>query len=55
MSQFGIRAKLCAGKSVLTHPFKLDALAILCVGSGEVMVILTLLLGTRDETASGHG
>jgi hypothetical protein len=28
-------------KSALTHPFKLNALAILCAGSGEVMVIPT--------------
>jgi hypothetical protein len=28
-------------KSVLTHPFKLNALAILCAGSGEVMLFLT--------------
>jgi hypothetical protein len=30
------------GKTLLAHPFKLNVLAILCAGSGEVMVFLTL-------------
>jgi hypothetical protein len=45
----GFGRRYAPEKSVVTHPFKLNALAILCAGSGEFMVILTMASLARQN------